>query len=94
MADKGGFGMMVNQKRKNDGTKSITLRREFWRSFKIDLRDNKDARGTKRYYSGYALGLFKAKRITGEQYNDMVRRLGEMVTWEGIKEKEYSLRRI
>lgn len=76
-------------KRKNDGTKSITLRREFWRAFKIELKDSKNAHETQRYYSGYALGLFKAKRITGEQYNGMVKRLGEIVTWEEIKKKEY-----
>lgn len=79
-------------KRKDNGTKSITLRREFWRAFKIELKDSKNAHETERYYSGYALGLFKAKRITGEQYNDMVKRLGEMVTWEEIKKKEYSFK--
>lgn len=67
-------------KRKNDGTKSITLRREFWRAFKIELKDSENARETQRYYSGYALGLFKAKKITGEQYNDIIKRLEEMVT--------------
>lgn len=49
-------------KRKNDGTKSITLRREFWRSFKNDFRDSKDIYETYKFYNGYALGLFRAKK--------------------------------
>lgn len=80
---------MTNRpKRKNDGTKSITLRREFWRAFKIDLRDSRNTRETQRFYCGYALGLFMSKKITEEQYNDMVKRLGEIVTWEETKENE------
>jgi len=79
-------------KRKNDGPKSITLRKEFWRAFKIDLRDSKDAQGTQRYYSGYALGLFKAKKITGEQYNGMIKRLEGIITWEETKKEGYNLK--
>jgi hypothetical protein len=46
---------MTNRpKRKNDGTKSITLRREFWRAFKIDLRDSRNTREIQRFYCGYA----------------------------------------
>jgi len=78
-------------KRKNDGTKSITLRREFWRAFKNDFRDSENAHETHKYYSGYAWGLFRAKRITGEQYNDMIKRLREIITWEETK-KKYSLK--
>jgi len=74
-------------KRKNDGTKSITLRREFWRSFKNDFRDSKNIYETHKYYSGYALGLLRAKRITEEQYNNMIKRLREVMTWEKNKKK-------
>ena len=78
-------------KRKNDGTKSITLRREFWRSFKNDFRDSKNTHETQKFYSGYALGLLKAKRITEEQYNNMIKRLGEVIIWEKNK-KKYNLK--
>jgi len=60
---------------KNDSTKSITLRREFWRLFKNDFRDSKNIYETQKFYSGYALGLLKAKRITEEQYNDMIKKI-------------------
>jgi len=78
-------------KRKNDSTKSITLRREFWRSFKNDFGDSKNIHETQKSYSGYALGLLRAKRITEEQYNDMIKRLREIITWEETKRK-YSLK--
>ena len=78
-------------KRKNDGTKSITLRREFWRSFKNGFRDSKNIHETQKFYSGYALGLLRAKRITEEQYNDMIQRLREVITWEKNK-KKYNLK--
>jgi hypothetical protein len=78
-------------RRKNDGTKSITLRREFWRAFKNDFRDSKDIYKTQEFYNGYALGLFRAKKVTGEQYNDMIKRLREIITWEETK-KKYSLK--
>lgn len=79
-------------RRKNDGTKSITLRREFWRLFKIGFKDSKNTHETQKFYSGYALGLFKAKRITGEQYNGIIKRLDEIVAGEGTKEKGFSLK--
>lgn len=74
-------------KRKNDGTKSITLRKEFWRSFKNDFENGKNIYETQKFYSGYALGLFRAKRITENQYNDMTKRLKEIITWEENKKK-------
>ncbi len=83
---------MTNRpKRKNDGTKSISLRREFWNSFRNDFRDSKNSHETQKFYSGYALGLFRAKRITEEQYNDMIKRLREIITLEENK-KKYSLK--
>jgi len=84
--------MTSDRKRKDDSPKSLTLRKEFWRAFKIDLRDSKDALGTQRYYSGYALGLLKAKKITGEQYNGMIKRLEGIITWEETKKEGYNLK--
>lgn len=78
-------------KRKNDGTKSITLRKEFWGSFRNDFRDSKNTHETQKFYSGYALGLSRAKRITDKQYNDMIKRLRENITWAEAK-KKYSLK--
>ena len=78
-------------KKKNSGPKSITLRRGFWRAFKNDFKDSKDIYKTQEFYCGYALGLFKAKKITGEQYNGMIKRLGELITWRKLREK-YNLK--
>ena len=79
-------------RRKNDGTKSITLRKEFWKEFKGEIEKKvSDLHGTHRYYSGYACGLFRSKRITEERYTEIVKHLEEAIACEEAKRKRESI---
>jgi len=79
-------------RRKNDGTKSITLRKEFWNEFKGEIEKKvSDLHGTHRYYSGYACGLFRSKRITEERYTEIVKHLNEAIVCEEAKRKRESI---
>jgi len=73
--------------------KSITVRREFWKSFKNDFKDSQDLRKTQSFYDGYALGLFRAKRITEVDYNEMIKRINEQITWAETK-KRYGIEEV